>query len=411
MHVIRNAAIVCPGGIVTNKDLFIYEGRIEAFLDKGSPCPGAKELDVHGSIIMPGFIDIHSDYIEFIASPRPNAMMDFNLALRESERELVTHGITTMYHSLSLYRHSDFGSKPIREAQNVERLIGIIHGSHEKLHLVRHRFHARFEIDNIEQIPLLVRYLREKKVHLVSFMDHSPGQGQYRDLQIYRNTVKGYRDLNDRELDQIIEHHQNKEKLTLEKIEELIALARQAGIAVASHDDDCVEKIMLIKSWGTTISEFPITIEVARTARKEGLHTVAGAPNVLLGGSHSGNLNAAEAILDGSIDILCSDYYPASMLHAVFKMNRMYGLPLHEMVKLVTLNPARALGIDDEFGSIEIGKRADFLVVDEIEENFPVITDAYVNGKPVFSTHYRKPRGLEIIVGSDREEKEEDMGE
>ncbi|MCX7655598.1 MAG: phosphonate metabolism protein PhnM [Treponemataceae bacterium] len=397
MYVIRNATIVTPHSLLTDKDLLIKGDRIEAFLDRGTFCPKAEEINANGAFVMPGFIDLHSDYIEFIASPRPSSLMDFRLALRESERELITHGITTMFHSLSLYRHSDFGNRPIREAENVERLIQVILDSYEQVHLVRHRFHARFEIDNIEQLPLLERYIQDRKVHLISFMDHSPGQGQYRDLQKYRNTVKGYRNINDHELDKIIEHHRTKEKLTLERIEAVTMLARNAGIPVASHDDDCVEKILLVKSWGTTISEFPITMEVARAARKEGLYTVAGAPNVLLGGSHAGNLNAAEAILDGSIDILCSDYYPASLLHGLFKMHRTYGLPLQEMVKLVTLYPARAVGLDAELGSIEIGKRADLVVVQCIEENFPVVTTALVDGTLVFQTHYRTPRHTSFI--------------
>ena len=130
------------------------------------------------------------------------------------------------------------------------------------------------------------------------------------------------------------------------------------NIAVASHDDDEVEKLSLVKSYGTTISEFPTTLEVARKAKEMGLWTIAGAPNVLLGGSHSGNLSAAEAIQEQTIDILCSDYYPAALLHSIFKLSEEYGQDLHEMFQLVTLNPAKAVQMDDEIGSIKEGKKA-----------------------------------------------------
>lgn len=390
MHVVRNARVVTEDGVRDDIDIAIENGRIAGLPPKGAPAPGATELDARGGWASPGFIDIHADYIEHIAAPRPTALMDFGLALREAERELVGHGITTMFHSLSLYRNSEFGNKPIRNTENVGKLAELIHRSHRKLHLVRHRFHARFEMDNIEQIDLLETYIREGKVHLVSFMDHSPGQGQYRDLEMFRKTLKGYRDLSERELDDIIVRHKTKEKVALEKIGELTALARAKGIAVASHDDDSPEKIALARSWGTTISEFPITLEVARAAREAGLHTVAGAPNILLGGSHSGNLSAAEAILEGVVDVLCSDYYPAALLHAVFRMHRDHGLPLHELFKLVTVNPAKAVGLDGELGSIAEGKRADLLVIETLDDGFPVVTAAFVDGELVSRTHYRQ---------------------
>lgn len=389
MYVVRNARIIGPDRVIEDRDLVIEGNSISRFVARGAEVAGAEELDAGGGIVAPGFIDIHADYIEHIAAPRPTALMDFNLALREAERELVGHGITTMFHSLSLYKKSEFGEKPIRTTENVKKFVELIHRSHNDLHLVRHRFHARYEIDNFEQLETLETYIRERKVHLVSFMDHSPGQGQYRDLEMFRKTLKGYRDLNDRELDSIIEHHRTKEKVALERIGELTALARGFGIAVASHDDDSAEKIALVKGWGTTISEFPITLEVARAARAAGLYTVAGAPNILLGGSHAGNLSAAEAILDGAVDILCSDYYPAALLHSVFLMNRTHGLELPLLFRLVTLNPARAVGMDTEFGSIETGKRADLIVIRTIDSIFPVITEVLVDGKIVSRTQYR----------------------
>lgn len=391
MQRIVNVKIVTPEGILQNNDCLIRDGRIHNLVAESDKIQGNwEEVDGEGGYLMPGFIDIHADYIEHIAAPRPTSMMDFSLSLHEAERELITHGITTMYHSLSLYKSQMFDTKPIRRPENVQKLVELINQAHSRKHLIRHRFHARYEIDNLDMIDVLREYIMDRKIHMVSFMDHTPGQGQYRDLEMFRKTIKGYRNLSDEQVDVMVLEQQKTEKVAMEKIRELSQLAREKGLAVASHDDDTVDKVDLVQSFGTTISEFPITLEVARYAHKKGMHTVAGAPNVLLGGSHAGNLSAAEAILDGSVDILCSDYYPASMIHAVFKLHEEKGVPLHEAVKLVTLNPAKAVHADDQVGSIEPGKKADLLIVQRLEDHFPAVTTAMVNGISLFQTRYRK---------------------
>lgn len=172
-------------------------------------------------------------------------------------------------------------------------------------------------------------------------------------------------------------------------MKEIAALAQEYQIAIASHDDDTLEKLELVHSFGTTISEFPITLEVANRARNLGMFTTAGAPNVLLGGSHSGNLGAAEAIQNQAIDILCSDYYPAAMLHAIFTLVNEYDMDLADMMKLVTLNPAKAVKMDHEIGSIREGKKADMLIIENISDDFPVITGVFVDGKLIQKTNYR----------------------
>jgi alpha-D-ribose 1-methylphosphonate 5-triphosphate diphosphatase len=396
MYILTNGSIVTEDAVLTGFDLVVEGDSILALVPTGRMQEGSffaqevRLIDAMGGYILPGLVDIHADYIERMAAPRPTSIMDFSLSLRESERELATHGITTMFHSLSFYAFTEFEKSPIRTPENTKRFIELIDGIKKAAHLIRHRFHARFEIDNLGRVDELVDYIKTGKIHLVSFMDHTPGQGQYRDLEIYRKTLKGYRNVSDTEIAGIIETSQNREKLTAEGIREIAELAASNRIAIASHDDDSVEKLELVRSFGVDISEFPTTMEVARAARKAGMHVVAGAPNVLLGGSHSGNLSAAEAILDGSVDILCSDYYPASMLHAVFLLHREHGLPLADMARLVSLNPARAVGMDGEIGSITVGKKADLLVVRLLDGNYPVVSTAMVNGTVILSTGYRE---------------------
>ena len=345
-------------------------------------------IDAKGGSVTAGFIDIHSDYIEGIIAPRPTTVMDFNIGIKESERILSSHGITTMFHSLSIYKQDLFGHKPVRQPDNVNKLIHAIHRTHSEKHLIRHRLHARFELDSLGMVDTIKDHIKNDRVHLLSFMDHTPGQGQYRNIEKYRHTMKGYQDLSDEEINKQIENKKEMDRLSVSEMEEMSELARSKGIAVASHDDDATDKIDFNETLSTTISEFPITMEVAKYAHGKGMYTLAGAPNIMLGGSHSGNLNAKDAIMEGCISILCSDYYPPAMLHSVFKLHKEADYSLVDGFKLITLNPAKAVQMDDEIGSIAPGKKADLNVI-RIFDDYPTITECIVNGKIVSQYHYR----------------------
>ncbi|MEK9196823.1 phosphonate metabolism protein PhnM [Ureibacillus sp. 179-F W5.1 NHS] len=378
-EMLKHHAIVVENDIISK---IIHEKEVEQY-------PDAVVMNANGGYISPGFVDIHSDYIETIVSPRPNSMMDMTLGLRESERILMTHGITTIFHSLSYYGDDKYSHKAIRNPENVQKCVNAINDSHQSQHLIRHRLHARFEIDCLDQLPVLIENIQDDKVHLLSFMDHTPGQGQYRNLEIYKQIMRGYRNMTEQEADTLIESQIEKEKITLDQIEEICKLALERNIAVASHDDDEVEKLKLVKSYGTTISEFPITLDVAKAAKTIGLQTIAGAPNILLGGSHSGNLSAAEAIQARVIDIICSDYYPPAMLHSIFEMNKKYEEDLHYLFQLVTINPARAVNLGHLIGSIEENKKADLLIIEQLDDGYPTITTTMVDGKVIMQTNYR----------------------
>lgn len=390
MYLLTNGKIITENEVLEGYELLIEDNKIKTIAKEGSIIRKDKEvIDANGGYISPGFIDIHSDYIENMASPRPTSVMDFELSIREAEKVLINTGITTMFHSLSFYGKDLFEVKPVRKKENVRKLIDIINKTHSERHLIRHRFHARFELDNIEEVEMIEEYIKDGKIHLLSFMDHTPGQGQYRNIEVYKKTMKGYRNISDNEIDDLVLESQKKEKLTVETMEQMARLAKENNISIASHDDDSEEKIDFVKTLGARISEFPITLNVAKKAKKEGLLTIAGAPNVLLGGSHSGNLSAAEAIQEEAIDILCSDYYPAAMLHSVFALSEKYGQDLCEMFKLVTTNPSKAVNLDNLVGSIKEGKLADLLIIEKLENKIPVITSVFVDGKLISKTNYR----------------------
>ncbi len=422
--IIRGGTVVCADRVLPDCDVVVIDGRIAAIEPVGASDFDAQPdatmgvlpvVDARGAYVVPGLIDIHSDYVENVASPRPSVVMDLSTSLYKADRELVSHGVTTIFHSLSVYGAHVFDHKPIRDFGNVSALIdrvAALRAGEERDHLIRHRLHMRVELDSVDLYDDIESFLRSGKVDLVSFMDHTPGQGQYRDLLVFGDTLNGYRDVSDEDVRDIVRQQQESQKLTYAQITALASVARERGVSIASHDDDSEDKLAFMDGLEATISEFPISLDIARAARARGMHTIAGAPNVMLGHSHSGNLSAREAVQAGAIDVLCSDYYPAALLDAVFTLRDQCGLDIAKAFALVTINPAKAAGIADEVGSIAVGKRADVLLVREIScgegsgehpvagpdsrvaRTMPVVTRAFVGGRSVFRSHYPdQPRG------------------
>jgi alpha-D-ribose 1-methylphosphonate 5-triphosphate diphosphatase len=348
-------------------------------------------FDARGGYVLPGFIDIHSDYIEGILQLRPTTLMDFEMGLREAEKQLLGHGVTTIYHSLSIMNviSSDGGRAGFRSRENFERLALLIENFHESYHLIRHRLHARYDMYTADLYDYVERLLEGGKIQELSFMDHTPGQGQYRNLDMYARSTAGWDVEGNLPLKEKLTLLQSRILVPLEKLKALANLAKKQGVPLASHDDDSPEKVLFMKNeYGAKISEFPVELAAAKKARDEGLMVVMGAPNVMTGGSHSGNLSALEAIREGCADILCSDYYPASLLHSAFTLEEKGILSLPEAVRMLTLNPARAMGIDTEYGSVEAGKKADLLMVRKFQ-GCPLIYQCFIDGQSAVRYDYR----------------------
>lgn len=395
---ILNANIISKDKILNNYGIKIEKEFIKKIFPMDefiTPVIHSQEIiyfDAEGAYLSAGFIDIHSDNIETVVQPRPQSLMDFKMALVEIEKQLVNQGITTMYHSLSFIKNSfPTNEKVVRTPDNMRKMAKLIYELKDKNHLIRHRFHCRFDLRNCEGYETLLDYIDNDYVHLLSFIDHTPGQGQYRNLEIYKNNLMSYHPEKDEaEIDKMIEDRMLVPKLSNEKIENIAEKACEKKIPIASHDDDTIEKLEYVNTvLKSEISEFPVELEVAKKAKEKGMFVVLGAPNALMGKSHSGNLSATEAIIEGLADILVSDYYPSSMLHAVFKLYYQNNIPLWQGMNMITLNPAKAVGVDEVYGSVEIGKKADLLLIKTYDEK-PYITKVFIDGQLVSELNYRR---------------------
>jgi alpha-D-ribose 1-methylphosphonate 5-triphosphate diphosphatase len=377
--VIQNAKIVTPNGVLEGASVEVENGRI-VLISEGTLW-GARTIDGGGSYLFPGFIDLHSDAIEKGIEPRPNTFFPVDIAVFELDKKIASCGITTMYHSLS-FAELEVG---LRSNSAASGIIKEINRFRHKLK-VNTRIHARFEITDLGAVPFLEELIQNDQISLFSIMDHSPGQGQFRDILAFKNYFGPVYAKTDSEMNTIIERKlRAKEDDAPRSIAHLIDLCRKHGIAVASHDDDSREKVDWLKEMRIGMTEFPVTIDAVRAAHEHGISICLGSPNVVRGRSQSTNLSAREAIGAGFGDILCSDYSPMTILHAVSALERNAILPLHEAIRMVSLNPARAVGIADRTGSLEEGKDADMVLVD-YSDHIPKVLKTFIGGREVFAT-------------------------
>ncbi len=388
--VIENASIVTPSGVLENASLKVTDGIIE---ELGQDCVtgSGQRLDAGGMYVLPGLIDLHSDAIENEVQPRRGAVFPVNMAIFEMDKKLAASGITTMYHSVSLI-DSDTDR---RDVDTADRIIREVNRLSPKLN-VRTRVHARFDLQSTKSIPYADRLLDDGCVQLFSIMDHTPGQGQFRQITAYtREYMENLGLTRSMLIDDIDQRRMAVLPLQTDHVWRLVRKCQDLGVPVASHDDDTVEKLDIVERMGITISEFPVNMEAVASAAARGMYVAFGSPNIVRGSSISGNLSAREAILAGFGDILCSDYAPMSLIHAVFTVERL-GVPLHKAVGMASLNPARAAGISGFTGSLEQGKSADLIIVDPGEE-VPKVLKTFAEGREIFSTWrsseaYRMPQ-------------------
>lgn len=376
---LTHAKVVLADEIGDNLAILIEDGRIAALdpLSSGD----ARVIDLSGRLLMPGMIDLHCDALEKEVEPRPNVHFPLDFACAQADKRNAAAGITTVFHALSFANH-ELGVRNNAFAAEIARAIH----AWQPHALIDNRVHARYEVTD-ESAPALLRALIENAdAHLLSFMDHSPGQGQFRDVEAYRIYLARTYKTDETTLDEILARKIEAAEGAMVRMEALAQLARDRGVSIASHDDDSPEKVAVLKGLGAAISEFPINLETARAAREQGLATLFGAPNILRGRSQSGNMRALDAVIAGVADCLCGDYSPAALLPSVMKLPEAADISLPRAVALVTRNPARAAGLDDR-GEIAVGKRADLVAVKQLG-GLMQAERVWSGGKPALSAHF-----------------------
>jgi alpha-D-ribose 1-methylphosphonate 5-triphosphate diphosphatase len=374
--ILTNAQIVTEDGTV--RGTLVYgEGGVIEVQPGNSAAPGAE--DCEGDFIAPGLIECHTDNIERHFAPRPGVVWPNPLASALAHvAQIIGAGITTVYDAICVGGYDD--GKDFRTKIMKSMIDAVGEASKKDLLRADHRLHLRCETTD----PKMMGYLTQNgaaAVSLASLMDHTPGQRQWRDLDNYRKFIKGEGRTED-EIEEIIKAEIDRASQPVhENFQKAVAFFKQRGIPMASHDDTTVEHVADAHAAGCTIAEFPTTVEAARAARDKGMKIVAGAPNVVRGGSHSGGVAVTELARQKLVDVLSSDYVPASLLQAVHTLSKS-AMTLHEAVGLATWSAADMLGLSDR-GRLKSGQRADFVRF-RIVDGTPVVRAVTVRGQRVF---------------------------
>lgn len=388
--ILKNGFIVLRKEILQGYAVVLREKIIEDIIpvDKVPLVGGISEIiDCSGQYIIPGLIDIHSDMIETIIVPRKGLVFDNEIALYEADRQLINQGITTIFHSISIANSTICNRQ---RTLSVSKMIGIgdAINQHSPHLLIHHRFHARLELNTTEAFDEIIQKIRNKKIHELSLMDHTPGQGQYSNLDTFRIEIrKQYGEVSDKRMAEIIRECQAKPMLTTAQIDKLLECANIADIPIALHDVETDDQLLFMKKHNIHIGEFPLTKNVAAKATLAGVFNVVGAPNILRRGSHNKNASAIELLKNGLAKIICSDYYSPALLPSIFLLPKITQITLPEAVSFATYYPAQAVHLEDVYGSIAPGKNADIIVVD-ISGTVPKATVVFVDGAKKHQLHY-----------------------
>jgi alpha-D-ribose 1-methylphosphonate 5-triphosphate diphosphatase len=376
--IFENAQIVTPDdcfhGFVVAQDGLIREVGAGRAPERG--------VDLGGDFLVPGLVEIHTDNLEAHYVPRPKVEWHIGGAVQAYDAQIATAGITTVFDSLRIGM-DEFEIRAGMGAKAPMLADGLAEAQSMGLLRADHRMHLRCEVPSPQVVAALEDFLARHRVDLISLMDHTPGQRQFRDLEKYFVYYSGKTGKSKSEFEATVARRRavGRDRAAVNR-PQVVALAKAHGVPLASHDDTTIEEVELSIDEGVTIAEFPTTIEAAEASRAANMATVMGAPNVVRGGSHSGNVAAHALAEAGALDILSSDYVPASLLVAAFALRdvpAVGGLP--GAIRLVSKNPAEATGLHDR-GAIAVGKRADLVRI-RLAGDQPVPLQVWRSGQRV----------------------------
>ncbi|MEO1591890.1 MAG: alpha-D-ribose 1-methylphosphonate 5-triphosphate diphosphatase [Cyanobacteria bacterium J06632_22] len=360
--------------------LVVRDGCIVEVQPGRSQVSGA--VDGNGDYLLPGLVELHTDNFERCLSPRPGVRWPMAAAATYHDRDLAAAGVTTVCDAISI---GDVTPSPgsLRVDMFGPMIDALTERQQQGQFTVDHRLHLRCELGYEQVYELVSTYAEHPLLSLMSLMDHTPGQRQFAKIEKYKEYYMGKHGVTAEQMDGFIEARLAAQRDHADRNRQsLVDLARTQQVALASHDDATEDHVQQAVQEGAVIAEFPTTLAAAKEAHTHGLQVLMGAPNLVLGGSHSGNVSAMDLVGHGLVDVVSSDYVPQSLIQAMFLIAETQDLPLHQAMALFTSNPAKAIGLDCDRGSLEVGKRADWVAVNNAGA-VPQITAVYSQGQRV----------------------------
>ena len=377
-RIIQNARIIALDEEFTGSVL-IENGLIRS-IDRGATSLPAAE-DWAGDWLMPGLVELHTDNLEKHLVPRPGVLWNAHSAMTVHDAQCAAAGITTVLDSVVIGDLDEGGPR----CQTQHTSIAALHQCRDEgLMRVEHLLHLRCELSAPDILEVFHQYADDPLLRLVSVMDHTPGQRQWRDLKSYRRYAERNLRYSDAEFEAMIAQRKaDQQAYAIPHRQVIVQASRARQLPLASHDDTLLSDIALAVQEGVAMSEFPTTVAAAQAAREAGMAIIMGGPNMVKGGSHSGNVSAVALAQLDLLDIFSSDYVPSSLLLATFMLGGLEGWTLPKAVRTVTRNPARAIGMSDR-GEVAAGQRADILRVRMNRVGMPHVMETSLVGKRAY---------------------------
>lgn len=370
---LSNARLVVKDRVLQGS-ITITDGVITEICE-GTHAP-ADALDCAGEYIIPGLVELHTDNLERHLEPRPQVNWPHLSAILAHDAELASTGITTVFDALRVGSFDSGKGSYVPYARKLADELTQVRASGSLR--ISHFLHLRAEICSETLHDEMAEFGPEDRVGIVSLMDHTPGQRQFQDLTAMKIYMSKKRSLTDTEFD---EHVAKLKELQARYRDEhercAVAAAERYGAVLASHDDTTEEQVSVSKACGVRFAEFPTTVEAAVACREQGIAVMMGAPNIIRGESHSGNVSASVLADADLLDIISSDYVPAALLLSAFRLaDQWQDLP--RAIACVTENPATVAGLDDR-GRLEVGMRGDVVRVGELGDT-PLVRGVWSRG-------------------------------
>jgi alpha-D-ribose 1-methylphosphonate 5-triphosphate diphosphatase len=373
--ILTNAILVLPDE--TTAGTVVMHGKVISDIQAGRS-HATRAIDVGGDTIIPGAVDVHTDNLERQVQPRSLARWPSRSAMVAHDAQCAAAGVTTVLDALCL---GDLGFDKERIKTFQDGVIDLDALTEAQLLKADHFLHLRCEIPALDMLELFDPVADHPLIRMISLMDHSPGVGQYANMDFYRK-LRRQGGLDEATVDRRIKEMQDQRaRLRNPNRKALLDRVRNTTIALASHDDRTEEEIAENAADGIKISEFPVSMEAALAAKRAGMTVIAGAPNIVRGGSHSGNVNAVDLLRAGAVDAFASDYVPPSLVEAAFQCAREESITLSDAVAMISDHPARMSGLPDR-GRLETGMRADLVRV-RLHGTLPIVRQVWRAGERV----------------------------